>query len=515
MALFRVDQRSVACRLCPGSEWAQDSPMKIGWDNLGGDETASFDGATVELRGWFMPIATGPVRYGVLVAEPACCGLDVMLHPASTVEVFFDAAVDGASARMITLTGRWRELTSSARGWRFQLRGARVVEDAREPALRGRRLFLGAAAAAGLVACSAGPFAGYTDPAPPPAAPLCGLLSPGSITIDVHSHAGRVILARQDRATLQRPFLPLAAPMRAGGMNVICLAIVADTTATHVNASGKGFEPYRTPEPGELYEHTQLAFARSAALIEQQGLFVVEDAAALRAAPAHGPAVIIASEGADFLEGRIERVDEAWREHRLRHLQLTHYRVNELGDIQTEPPVHGGLTDFGAEVVARCNALGVVVDIAHGTYSLVQRAAQVTTRPLVLSHTSLSPSPGPRSRQISAAHARLVADTGGVVGVWPNAAVFASLDAMAHGARQLADVIGVEHVALGSDMLGFITTPVFNSYRQLPAYARALLDAGFTMGEIEKVLGGNYLRVFEAVLAGRSVAPAWSSPLRQ
>jgi membrane dipeptidase len=294
--------------------------------------------------------------------------------------------------------------------------------------------------------------------------------------------------------------------MRDGGMNVVCLAIVADTTATHVAADGLRFEPYRTPEPGEMYEHAQAAFARCAALIEQQGLHVIEDAAALRAAPARGPSVIIASEGADFLEGRIDRVDEAWRLHRLRHLQLTHYRVNELGDIQTEAPVHGGLTDFGAEVVERCNALGIVVDVAHGPYDLVERAAKVTTRPLVLSHTSLTPRPGPRSRQISAAHARLVADTDGLIGVWPSAGIFANLEAMAHGARRLADVVGADHVALGSDMLGFISPPVFNSYRQLPAYASALQDAGFAPADVEKVLGGNYLRVFEATLAGRATA---------
>jgi membrane dipeptidase len=367
---------------------------------------------------------------------------------------------------------------------------------------------MGAAAAVGMVACSAGPFRGYTEAGPAQPTRSAGEPTAKSgVTIDVHSHAGRVILSRQDSVAFQRPFTPLAGPMRDGGMNVVCLAIVADTTATHVAADGLRFEPYRTPEPGEMYEHAQAAFARCAALIEQQGLHVIEDAAALRAAPARGPSVIIASEGADFLEGRIDRVDEAWRLHRLRHLQLTHYRVNELGDIQTEAPVHGGLTDFGAEVVERCNALGIVVDVAHGPYDLVERAAKVTTRPLVLSHTSLTPRPGPRSRQISAAHARLVADTGGIVGVWPSAGIFASLDAMAHGTRQLADVIGVDHVALGSDMLGFISPPVFNSYRQLPVYASALRDAGFGPADVEKILGGNYLRVFEAALAGCN-APA-------
>jgi membrane dipeptidase len=470
------------------------------WPSILDGDSKRFDGRRVELSGWFVPIAEGPVRYGALLAEPSCCGAEAMLRPSSTVEVFLEHEIVGGTARMLTVIGRWVDLADPGQGWRFQLRDARVIE--REPALLSppRRLFLGATAA-GMVGCSAGRFGAYTDAAPPIAS-TPGL---GSVTIDIHSHGGRVILARQETATTQRPFLPLAAPMRDGGMNVICLAIVADTTATHVNASGNGFEPYRSPEPGEMYEHSRLAFARCNALVEAQGLHVIEDAAALRAASANGPSVIIASEGADFLEGRIERVDEAWRTHRLRHLQLTHYRVNELGDIQTEPPVHGGLTDFGATVIERCNELGIVVDVAHGTYSLVQRAVQVTRRPLVLSHTSLSPSPGPRSRQISAAHARLVASTGGVIGVWPNAAVFVNLDAMARGARQLADVIGVDHVGLGSDMYGFITTPVFNSYRQLRAYATALRDAGFTTGDIEKILGGNYQRVFEAALAGAPV----------
>jgi membrane dipeptidase len=481
--------------------------MQMEWESIGGGDSRRLDGAMVELRGWFVPVSAGRVRYGALVPEPGCCGLEVRLRPESTVEVFLEQAVDGSAARMLTVTGRWVEVSNLASPWRFQLRDARVVEDdASERPFRRRRLFLGVATAAGLVACSAGRFRADADTTAEVAAPRPATAPVSSgVTIDIHSHAGRVILSPRDTASVQRPFTPLAAPMRDGGMNVICLAIVADSTATHVNASGLGFEPYRTPAPGEMYEHSKIAFARCQTLIEEQGLNVIEDAATLRDAPNHGPSVIIASEGADFLEGRIERVDEAWRVHRLRHLQLTHYRVNELGDIQTEPPVHGGLTDFGAEVIARCNALGIVVDIAHGTYSLVERAAKVTTRPLVLSHTSLTPSPGPRSRQISAAHARLVAGTGGIVGVWPNASVFVSLDAMARGARQLADVIGAEHVALGSDMLGFIKTPVFNSYRQLPAYAIALRDAGFTVEDVEKILGGNYLRVFETTLAGRSV----------
>lgn len=69
---------------------------------------------------------------------------------------------------------------------------------------------------------------------------------------------------------------------------------------------------------------------------------------------------------------------------------------------------------------------------------------------------------------------------------------------MANGVKRMADVVGVEHVGLGTDMLGFISPPVFRSYEQLPALASALLLAGFSQQEVGAVLGGNYLRVFQA-----------------
>ncbi|MBV9555228.1 MAG: membrane dipeptidase, partial [Alphaproteobacteria bacterium] len=202
------------------------------------------------------------------------------------------------------------------------------------------------------------------------------------------------------------------------------------------------------------------------------------------------------AEGADFLEGRLERLDEARVQHGLRHLQLVHYRPNELGDIQTEAPVHNGLTDFGAEVVRACNRLGIVVDVAHATYEVVKRVAATTTRPLILSHSSLTGSPGPRSRQISADHARLVAQTGGVIGVWPVASIYPTLDAMATGMAQLAGVVGVDHVGVGSDMRGLTGPSVLPSYRSFPLLAQALLARGFTADDAGKILGGNYARVF-------------------
>ncbi len=475
--------------------------MLIPWSLIASCEADALHGQWIEIEGWPMPLdaAAQSASYFLLAQDAPCCGGCAPRNPATSLEVFAAQPVTMGDGAM-RLRGRLVRLHDDPAGWRYQLVEATAA--AEQPASQfpriSRRVFLAAGAALGLAACAPGRFANYTDGAPgdaPAWAP-----APGTLTIDMHSHGGRVIVSRDPKIGDNRPFLPLAEPMRAGGMHVICLAIVTDTTATHVSANGNRFEAYRTPEPGELYQLGMTEFARAQRLIEREQLHVVTDAASLAAMGRQGPSVIIASEGADFLEGRIERVDEAYTQHRLRHLQLTHYRVNELGDIQTEPPVHGGLTDFGADVVRRCNTLGIVVDVAHGTYDLVKRAAATTTKPLVLSHTALTGRPRERSRLISADHARAVAETGGVIGVWPNASDFPTLDAMAIGIKRMVDVVGVAHVGLGTDMLGFIKPPVFTTYAQLPALATALLKAGFTSGEVGQLLGGNYRRVFEATV---------------
>jgi membrane dipeptidase len=208
----------------------------------------------------------------------------------------------------------------------------------------------------------------------------------------------------------------------------------------------------------------------------------------------------VASEGADFLEGHAERVDEFHERFGLRHLQLTHYRVNELGDIQTVPPVHGGLTAFGRAVVRRCEARGIVVDVAHAPLATVRGVVEATDRPIVLSHTSLSANPTPYSRLISPEHARLVAATGGVIGVWPPASRFPSMAAFAGGFRAMVDAVGVDHVGLGSDMLGLTGPSIFGRYDDLPRLRQALADAGFRDDEVARLLGGNYARVFSAAI---------------
>jgi membrane dipeptidase len=465
--------------------------MQLDWCDLRTGLADLWDGIEVEISGWIAPIDIAERHdYFLLTPKLACCIGCLPSNPSACVEVFAPQPVT-TSPHPVRLAGRWRRLVDDPAGWRYQLRDARLVETVPADPVT-RRAILSARALGALAACAPQTGgAGTIGDAEPSAA--ARQLVTGALTVDIHSHAGRIL-----RTTA--PLEPVAAPMREGGMAAICLAMVADSPATRLMPDRR-IRAMREPEPGELYAWSRTAFARLLKLAEEQQLHIIADPAALRAAPARGPSIIVAAEGADFLDTSIERVNEAYAAYHLRHLQLTHYRVNALGDIQTEAPVHGGLTDFGAEVIRTCNRLGIVVDTAHGTYDLVKRAADVTKKPLVLSHTSVTRTPGPQSRQISPDHARVIAGTGGVIGVWPPSSIFIDFKAFIEGFARMADVVGVDHVGLGSDMMGLTTPSVFDSYRDLPKLAEALLDHGFTPEETGKILGGNYARVFTATVA--------------
>ena len=476
---------------------------RLDWDDLARGHADACDGQEVEIAGWMAPPDHEPVPdYFLLSCEPPGCCLPT--DPLGCVEVFAASGVT-VEAGKIAFRGVWRVLEGDPTGWRFQLVGARPTKPVT------RRRILAGGVIAGLIggartalAMSSGAADRTDTETVTPAAPVAvsdqaRAVLAATVTVDLHSHAGSITGVK--RVTNGGPLTPLAAPMRQGGMRVVCLAIVSDSPTHHVESDHR-IHPYRDPDPGELYAYGNKSFERVHALIHSDGLAVLRDRAAIGAARADAPSIIVTAEGADFLEGRIERVDEAYEKWGLRHLQLTHYRVNELGDIQTEKVVHGGLTDFGAEVVRACNRLGVVVDVAHATLPVVRRAAEVTTKPLVLSHTSLARKPGPRSRQITAEHAKAVVGTGGVIGVWPPAAIYPTLSAMAAGIARMVDAAGIDHVGIGTDLRGLVGPSVLPDYDAFPHLADALLGAGFDAADCAKLLGGNYRRVFLATVGG-------------
>jgi membrane dipeptidase len=458
--------------------------MLIRWDDIASSHADAAQGQAVTLSGYSvaLPAQTRASRF-LLAREPGCCPGCAPRDPNGTVTIEAHAALPLRSAPL-RLSGIWRMNRDPLKdGSRYHLMDARPLDPPGWSGVTRRRTL-----AAGPLMC------------------LAAAIAPGdaraaieaTTTVDLHSHAGGI--ANLARMRSGQAFGSVAEPMRKGGMAVVCLAVVSDNTTVKLLPDGR-LHPFRDPDPGELYAFSQVAFGRLHTLVQTQGLALITNAATLKAARSGTPSAIIASEGADFLEGQPDRVDEAYKKWSLRHLQLTHYRVNELGDIQTEPPVHGGLTDTGAEVIRRCNRIGIVVDVAHGTFDLVKRAVSVTTKPLVLSHTSLASRASAFTRLILPEHAKLVAQTGGVIGVWPPASVFPTMNAMAAGMARMVDVVGIDHVGLGSDMRGLVGPSVLPDYDQLPALADALLGVGFNATDTGKILGGNYVRVFEACAA--------------
>ena len=449
--------------------------MRLAWHDLGTPRADKAHGKTVEIRGWPTTALPGARRADsfLLTPEPGCCITCLPRHPLTAIEVTADTAIDFQSSAL-RLTGTLHVETGDRDQWRYQLRDAQLRDSGPVGGLTRRSLI-----AASTLVCL---------PVVSRAQVLAG------VTVDIHSHAGNAIHVHTQGGN--EPFGPVAETMRQGGLAVVCMAAVADSPTT--NVSEGRIRPYRNPKPGELYAHIQLGFARLHKLAREQGMPIIRDAAGLRAATAQQPSMIVSCEGADFTEGKPERVDEAYQKWQLRHLQLTHYRPNELGDIQTEPAVHGGLTDAGVEVIRRCNKLGVVVDVAHGTYDLVKRAASVTTKPLVLSHTGLSNRQNLWTRLITSDHAKAIAATGGVIGIWP-VATAASIRAYADNFFRMIDVVGIDHVGLGTDQMGLLGPSCMPSYADLPQLAAALRGK-FTEVETAKLLGGNYRRVFEATL---------------
>ena len=211
------------------------------------------------------------------------------------------------------------------------------------------------------------------------------------------------------------------------------------------------------------------------------------------------PVIIADIEGLDFLETKLERLEDAHKRG-VRHAQLVHYTPNDIGDFQTGAVTHNGLTAFGAEAIRACHKLGMVCDVAHATEDTVKQAVKAATKPLLLSHTALleSRAMGPtplKGRQIGRDHAKAIAETGGSIGVWH---FFPSLDKYVEGLKEIADIVGVDHVSIGTDQQ--VAPGSLQDYSQWVHVVAAMLRGGFTPEECGKIAGGNYMRIFRAAV---------------
>jgi membrane dipeptidase len=316
----------------------------------------------------------------------------------------------------------------------------------------------------------------------------------GSISVDVHSHGGKTgIISKAP------PSGDLAEAMRAGSLAVACLADVPDWPVLGRSADG-GLAATRAPRPGEFYRYHLDRLAWMDELVTHHGVRRALCAADLEAAHEAGePAIIADVEGLDFLELKLERLEEA-HQRGIRHVQLVHYTPNDIGDFQTGAITHQGLTGFGAEVVRACDRLGFVCDVAHATEEMAKQVVRVATKPMLLSHTAVLGSRAMgrtplRGRQVSRDHARAIAETGGAVGIWH---FFPSLERYVDGLKEMAEIVGVDHVSIGTDQ--FDSRGCLDDYTRWVHLVAAMLRGGFSAEEAGKIAGGNYMCIFRAAV---------------
>ena len=357
-----------------------------------------------------------------------------------------------------------------------------------------------------------------------------------TIGIDTHNH----IDVPLDKAELPGPALALPDEIKKSGLSAIVMTFATDYK--------------RNIQPGEAYQRFLNGLDALDNVLSANGMKRALTLVDIQAAHKnHTPTVVQSVEGCHFLEGKSERVEVAYKRG-LRHLGLLHDSDASvpLGDVYTNAAQFGGLTEFGAEVIKEANRLGMLIDLTHASNGTINAALKLSTKPVIVSHTGLDTQLGEdermatmmRPRLISKAQAKLVADAGGIIGVWTHLA--ATPLAYAQNIRALVDVIGVDHVCLGTDTKLTEpyrspqnsggkpnTTPVATSDRKPEnsnqtnkpangnrvgertneawagqqvgfyyALVDALLKTGFTEADIAKIGGSNYCRVFDEATSG-------------
>ena len=212
-------------------------------------------------------------------------------------------------------------------------------------------------------------------------------------------------------------------------------------------------------------------------------------------------AALAGIEGGQAIEGTIDHL-RAFAARGVRTLGLVHFTRNAIAS-----PAFGlgrdeqGLSEFGREVVREMSRLGVIVDLAHINRAGFFDALEISRDPCLVTHTGVS-GVHQRWRNIDDDQIRAVAAKGGAIGI-----IFATqhlggntIDRVVDHILHVIDVAGEDTPALGSDFDGFVTPAAgLEDASMLPALTAALVARGVALPALEKILGGNALRVLEAV----------------
>lgn len=329
---------------------------------------------------------------------------------------------------------------------------------------------------------------------------LSRVASAGSVDLiaDMHAH----FLFIGENTPSKRPLAPFLA---AGNVSLVSWSLVGDLP--WIRPTAQGLKQKGDPDADRAWTFLKEEVARARAHLETQALKLALTPEDVARSLKGEPHVVLSVEGATFLADDLARLAEA---HALgiRHLQLVHYVQNPIADFQTEKPRHGGLTDFGKAVIAECNRLGILLDLAHMTPDGIRQALAVTTVAPVWSHSSVTrgtaPSwsmPATKARQLPIDAAEAVAEAGGVVGLWAlGSDVGRSPEAYAARLAELAEWLGSEHVGIGTDT-NALSKPALADYAELARAVRALRGHGLDETAIANIAIGNYARVLTGAMA--------------
>lgn len=206
---------------------------------------------------------------------------------------------------------------------------------------------------------------------------------------------------------------------------------------------------------------------------------------------------MLSVEGLHGLDGRLANLDTLYAAG-FRMAGLTHFFDNDLAG-SMHGLKKGGLTPLGRQVIAAMEAKGMIVDIAHCSNACVADILKLARRPVVSSHGGVQAT-CQVNRNLSDDQIRGVAATGGLIGIgyWDAAVCDTSPASIARAMKHVRDLVGIQHVALGSDYDG-ATTVRFDTSK-LVQVTQALIDAGFSDAEIRAAMGGNAVRVLRAGL---------------
>ena len=362
-----------------------------------------------------------------------------------------------------------------------------------------------------------------------------------SIGTDTHNH----IDVPLNVAELPGPAIDLAGEIRKSGLSAICMTYALDYQK--LTRTGEAYERFINGLNAMDQVVNSNQMKRSLNLVDLE-----------TAHKNHQPTVIQSVEGGHFMEGNLDRLGIAYSRG-LRQLGLLHDSDASvpLGDVYTNPAKWGGLTPFGADVIKECNNLGILADLTHCSNETINAALKITKTPMIISHTGLDTRLGQnenmakmmRPRLISKEQAKIVADAGGVIGVWTHLSD-TPLE-YAQNIRAMADVVGIDHVCIGTDTKMTPSYRAPDNFNSIPgqnnpndhkgeppqpgngnnkepgggrsttrigertneawrdqqvgfyyAVVGAMLKTGFTEDEIGKIGGRNFCRVFNEATSG-------------